>query len=136
MIVAVIALVLALTGGAIAAKKLSLGALSNGAKNKTVGVGKLTYVSNQQTYNTSPQPPEGYKQTATCPAGTTPLGGGTKLLSPNYEDSTNYFLIEDYLSANGFTSHFFAGTNVQPHTVQVVAACGRSRAVTGAPPAP
>ncbi len=45
MLIAVIALVVALTGTAIAAKKLSLGALSDAAKNKTVGVGKLTYVS-------------------------------------------------------------------------------------------
>jgi hypothetical protein len=135
MIVAVIALVFALAGGAVAAKKLGLGALSGKAKDKTVGVGKLTYVSAQQTYNVSPNPDDGYKLTATCPSGLHPLGGGTKLVSPNY-DNSNFFLISDYLSTNGFTSQFFAGTAATANTVQVTVACGNSRAVTGAPPSP
>jgi hypothetical protein len=136
MIVAVIALVLALGGTGFAAKKLlKLGAFSDGAKNKTVGVGKLTYVSAQQSYNTSPNPPDGYKLTATCPAGTHALGGGTKLVSPAWNQSS-FFLIEEYPSTTGFTAQFFAGSNTQTDTVQVTAACGISRAVTGAPPAP
>jgi hypothetical protein len=135
MLVAVIALVFALAGGAYAAK-LGLSALSKGAKNKTVGVGKLTYANVTQTYNISqPGAFDGYKLTATCPTGTRVLGGGTKLLEEDYT-STNYFLVEDYPTTTGFTSHFFAGTATDPDTVQVTAACGVSRAVTSAPPAP
>jgi len=133
MIVAVIALVLALGGTAVAAGTIKLGALTNGAKNKTVGVGKLTYVSVQQTYNTSPNPNEGFKLTASCPSGTHPLGGGTKLLSPAF-DQSNFFLISDYLSSSGYTSQFFAGSNGQADVVQVTVACAVSRAVTGSPP--
>ena len=132
MIVAVIALVAALGGTAVAAGTIKLGALTNGAKNKTVGVGKLTYVSTQQTYNTSPNPDDGYKLTANCPSGLHPLGGGTKLVSPNY-DNSNYFLITDYLSSTGFTAQFFAGSSGQADVVQVTVACGVSRAVTGSP---
>jgi hypothetical protein len=136
MLIAVIAVVLALTGSAFAAKKLSLGALSDGAKNKTVGVGKLTYVTAQQTYNVNqPGGSEPYVLTATCPAGTHALGGGTKLVSPSYPDSS-FFLTQDYPSTTGFTSKFFAGSAAQADVVQVVAACARSRAVTGAPPSP
>jgi hypothetical protein len=133
MIVAVIALVLALGGTAVAAGTIKLGALTTGAKKKTVGVGKLTYVSAQQTYNTSPNPLDGYKLTATCPSGTHPLGGGTKLVSPNYNNS-NFFLVSDYLSSTGFTSQFFAGSNGQADVVQVTVSCGVSQAVTGSPP--
>jgi hypothetical protein len=136
MIIAVIALVLALGGTGFAAKKLlKLGALSDGAKNKTVGVGKLTYVSAQQTYNTSPNPTDGHVLTATCPTGTHVLGGGTKLVSPGW-NASSFFLIQDYPTTTGFTSRFFAGSNTQADVVQVTAACGISRAVTGAPPAP
>jgi hypothetical protein len=137
MIVAVIALVLALGGTGFAAKKLlKLGAFSDGAKNKTVGVGKLTYVNAQQTYNVNqPGGSEPYVLTATCPTGTHVLGGGTKLVSPNYQASS-FFLVEDYPTTTGFTSRFFAGSATQADTVQVTAACGISRAVTGAPPAP
>ncbi len=134
MIIAVIALVMALGGTGFAAKKLlKLGALSDGAKNKTVGVGKLTYVNAQQTYNTNVQPDDGNVLTATCPAGTHVLGGGTKLVSPNYNTS-NFFLVLDHPSTTGFTSRFFAGSAANPHVVQVTAVCGVSRAVTGAPP--
>lgn len=132
MIIAVIALVVALGGTAVAAKKLGLGALSGKAKDKTIGVGKLTYVNAQQTYNVSPNPSDGYVLTATCPAGTRVLGGGTRLVSPVYSDSS-YFLINDYPSATGFTSRFFAGSTAQADVVQVTAVCGISRAVTGAP---
>jgi hypothetical protein len=133
MIVAVIALVGALGGTAVAAKKIGLGSLSPSAKKKTVGVGKLTYVTTQQTYNTSPNPTDGYVLTAACPAGTHALGGGTKLVSPNYNNS-NFFLAEEFPSTTGFTSRFFAGTSTQADVVQVTAVCGVSQAVTGAPP--
>lgn len=133
MVVAVVALILALGGSALAAGTIKLGALTAGAKKKTVGVGKLTYVSVQQTYNTTPNPDDGYKLTAQCPSGTHPLGGGTKLLSPNWNNS-NFFLISDYLSSTGYTSQFFAGSNGQADVVQVTVSCGVSQAVTGSPP--
>ena len=136
MMVAVLALIVALGGSAVAAKKLGLNSLSPGAKKKTVGVGKLTYVTAQQTYNTD-QPPgfNGYFLTATCPSGTYVLGGGTKLASPVYAASS-FALLEDYPSAGGFTSHFYAGAASQADTVQVTAACGISQAVSGSPPSP
>ena len=136
MIVALIALIVALGGTAVAAKKLGLNALSTGAKKKTVGVGKLTYVTAQQTYSAD-QPPgfNGYFLTANCPPGTHALGGGTKLASPAYANSS-FFLVEDYPSSGGFTSHFYAGAPSQADTVEVTAACGVSTAVAGSPPAP
>jgi hypothetical protein len=65
IIISVIALVFALAGGAVAAKKLSLGALSDGAKNKTVGVGKLTYVTT--TVDVPPAPGTGTGTQAVAP---------------------------------------------------------------------
>jgi hypothetical protein len=47
IVIAMIALVAAMAGTSIAA--ISLGALSKGAKNKTVGVGPLTYVGSTTT---------------------------------------------------------------------------------------
>jgi hypothetical protein len=134
MIVAVIALVAALGGTAIAAKKLGLGSLSAKAKKKTVGVGKLTYVTAQQAY-TGGNPPEGYVLTATCPDGTHVLGGGAKVAS-GYAPNFTFSQIEDYLSANGFTARFYAGDTGVTDTVAVTASCGISQAVTGSPPAP
>jgi hypothetical protein len=129
LIIAVVALVFALTGGAFAAKKLSLGALSDGAKNKTVGVGKLTYVS-----TTTPIPPGGATEAlvpvkATCPAGLKPIGGGIKLS----DDVIQFSLGDSYPTATGW-----AGTveneSTDSHSATAIVACANSRAVTGAPP--
>jgi hypothetical protein len=136
MLVAVAAVILALTGSAFAAKKLGLGALSGKAKDKTIGVGKLAYVSVQQSYDSSVDPTGGYSLTAPCPAGTRAIGGGTKLISDTYTFG-NYFFVNDYPSSTGFTSRFFAGFSGDPaDVVQVTAVCGVSRLVSGAPPAP
>jgi hypothetical protein len=128
LIIAVIALVFALAGGAVAAKKLSLGVLSDGAKNKTVGVGKLTYVStttNAQTEDQAVTP-------AQCPAGTNVIGGGIKLNQPNVSGDSSW--VEDsYPTTTGWAGHVFFSDESQ--NAITTAICAKSRAVTGAPPA-
>ena len=49
MIVAIVALVAALGGTAVAAGTISVGDFNKKTKQKTVGVGKLTYVSTTKT---------------------------------------------------------------------------------------
>src|SRR3954447_13904563 len=83
MIIAIIALVVALGGTAVAAKKLGLGALSPTAKKKTVGVGKLTYVSTTKTIPGGGSPDGiNVQVSATCPSGTHVIGGGIKVPEP------------------------------------------------------
>jgi hypothetical protein len=129
MIVAVIALVLALTGGAIAAKKLSLGALSTGAKNKTVGPGKLTYVSTSHVVP-NPDPTDGTRVTANCPTGLEVIGGGIKGEDPDFD-----FIFDSYPTTTGWAGRVFAGGGAtESRTFIVTAICANSRAVSGAPP--
>jgi len=124
MIVAVIALVVALGGTAVAAKQISLSALANGAKNKTVGVGKLTYVSGTATGKANDPP---VTVTATCPAGTHVIGGGVKV-----EDPAADFIDDSYPTASGWQARVSAGSDTT-HTFIATAICGVSRSVTGAP---
>lgn len=124
MIVAVIALAVALSGTAVAAGKLSLGALANGAKNKTVGVGKLTYVSGTATGVTADS---AKTVTATCPSGTHVIGGGIKVQDPNTD-----FIEDSYPTATGWEARVFPGTDT-PHTFIATAICATSRSVTGTP---
>jgi hypothetical protein len=131
MIVAVIALVLALTGGAIAAKKLSLGALSTGAKNKTVGVGKLTYVNTTTSIN----PPELPRAvSASCPSGLKVIGGGIKVPSPEPLND-EVFISDSYPTTTGWAGHVI-NYAADPVTATTTAICANSRAVTGTPPSP
>src|SRR6266511_1547496 len=131
IIISVIALVFALAGGAVAAKKLSLGALSDGAKNKTVGVGKLTYVTT--TINVPPTPGTGTQAvSASCPSGLKAIGGGIKLGTVTVPAS--YFINDGYLTTTGYAGH--VDNNSTASTATVVVACASSRAVTGTPPTP
>jgi hypothetical protein len=125
MIVAVIALVVALGGTAVAAKKLGLSVFKTGAKNKIVGVGKLTYVTATVT-----DPAGGGSSPASvaCPSGLKVIGGGIKGSHPD-ED----FIFDSYPTTSGWAGHVqdFGPT---ASTFTITAICAASRAVTGAPP--
>lgn len=124
MLVAVIAVVLALTGSAFAAKKLlNLSVLTDGAKNKTVGVGKLTYVNTTTNATT----PDQKVNPANCPSGYVVIGGGIKVSTP----SNTVFVEDSYPTTAGWagTVRFTAATQ----TATTTAICAKSRAVTGAP---
>ena len=126
MVVAIIALVLALGGTAVAAKKLGLGSLSDGAKNKTVGVGKITYATNTVSASAAEQ-----GVSVNCPSGLHAIGGGIKLSEPNVTGNSSW--VEDsYPTVAGWAGHVFFDNPGQSATV--VAVCGTSRGITGSPP--
>jgi hypothetical protein len=126
MIIAIVALVVALSGTAVAAAKLGLGALSNGAKNKTVGVGKLTYVTNTQQAVQAEQ-----SVSANCPSGLHVIGGGIKLSQPNVTGNSSW--VEDsYPTSVGWAGHVFFDNGSQSATTTAI--CAVSRVVTGSPP--
>jgi hypothetical protein len=126
MVVAVIALVAGLGGTAVAAKKLGLSALSNGAKNKTVGVGKLTYV------NLTTQAVQAEQTvSASCPSGTQVIGGGIKLSNPNV-GGTASFILDSHPAPGGWTGKVLFDNPTQSATVTAI--CAVSRSVSGAPP--
>jgi hypothetical protein len=117
MIVAVVAMVLALAGGAYAAATIGLGDLTNKAKNKTVGVGKLTYVgtSTEGTGNA-------IRVTAKCPKGLHLIGGGVHTSDParseveeSHPDSQDEW--QAVVRASG------------TETIEAIAICAKSRVV-------
>jgi hypothetical protein len=139
MIIAVIALVLALGGTGFAAKKLlKLGAFSDGAKNKTVGVGKLTYVNTTKTIPGTAGSNINVAVSATCPSGLRVIGGGIKVPEPaSPPNNDNIFLADSYPTTTGWAGRVdnYAGAAF-PATATTTAICANSRAVTGAPPSP
>jgi hypothetical protein len=114
MVVAVIALMAGTAGTTWA---FGLSSLSNSAKDKTVGVGKLTYVgvTNQGTGNN-------IRTEAKCPKGLSLIGGGVHTSDPasseveeTHPDSQNDW--EAVVRANG------------NETIETVAICAKSRVV-------
>jgi hypothetical protein len=130
MIVAVGALVLALAGGAVAAGTIGLGDFTKKAKDKTVGVGKLTYATTTVALSED-DPVGGHVVTATCPTGLKVIGGGIKLADPEQD-----YVDDSYPTASGWKGHVFIGGSNPATTRQVTttAICALSRVVTGAPP--
>jgi hypothetical protein len=126
LIISVVALVVALSGTAVAASKLGLGALSNGAKNKTVGVGKLTYVTSTAQAFTEHQ-----GVTVNCPSGLHVIGGGIKVSHPGVDTSDASWVIDSYPTSSGWAGHVFFTAEGQSATTTAI--CAVSRAVTGAP---
>jgi hypothetical protein len=115
MIVAIVALVAAMAGTSVAA--IGLGALSDKAKDKTVGVGKLTYVGTTTTGTGN-----AIRVVAECPKGLHLIGGGVHTSDParseveeSHPDSQDEW--QAVVRAHG------------TETIEAIAICARSRVV-------
>jgi hypothetical protein len=117
MIVAIVALVMA-TAGTSWAALVSVKDFTNGTKNKTVGVGKLTYVgaTTQGTGNN-------IRSEAKCPPGLRLIGGGVHTSNPAESE------VEESHpdSQNDWEAVVRANAN---ETIETVAICAKSRVVT------
>ena len=134
MIVAIIALVAALGGTAVAGGSfLPKSKFSNFKKNTAVK-GPITYVNQTQNVNNNSGGSAGQNITATCPGGFFPVGGGAKTNTSS--ETSGFFVLNSYPSTNGWTALVFAGTGAPPGTpesVTVTAICERAL-TSGTPP--
>jgi hypothetical protein len=122
MIIAIVALVAALGGTAIAGGGFLTKKKFN--KFKSNAVQRLTYVNNSVTV---PDSTELVTVSASCPSGFHPVGGGVKL-TPS--DSSLWW-DDGYLTASGFASKI-NNTTGNPGTALVTVACVAANA-TGSP---
>ena len=137
MIVAVVALILALGGSAVAGGVLTVGKF----KKKAVQ-GPVTYVTTSASVNTAAAPGPavtGVNITAACPTGFLPTGGGVK--SGNLSSASGLFVQYSYPSApRGWTANVFAGNAAGPgaptaEIISVTAVCVKAKQSSGALPA-
>jgi hypothetical protein len=135
MVVAVIALIAALTGTAVAGSKfLSTGKFQSFKRNANARInaavrGPIAYSSVTESIPTTPVNGVGTDISAPCPPGTVPTGGGIKVSSDRFE-SVN----DSHPSTVGWSGTVF-NTATAPLTATVTAACAAS-ASTGARTAP
>ena len=135
MIIAIVALVAALAGTAVAGGGFLPKSKFTKFKGQVVK-GPITYVNQTQAVNTNTAS-SGVNITAPCPSGFHAVGGGAKSSTPS---STSTFFIENsYPSATGWTALVFAGQPPPPtggsaEQVTVTAVCEKGNA-SGTPPA-
>lgn len=127
LVVALVALVVALGGSAYAGSRIGLGSLTDSARTKTFGVGKLTYARTFTSVPVTPLSGNGFDVFAFCPAGTFVIGGGTRVGNDNVQ-----FVNDSHPIANGWTGTVF-NTGSIPHGATTTAICAPSRSVTGIP---
>ena len=125
-IIAIVALIVAMAGTAIAAgpflpKRKFVNFKGNALKG-------LTYVTNSQSVPIGGGTTDFTRVSATCPGGLVPVGGGVKL-SPSSNDQ---FWEDGYLTTTGFASHVHNQT-MSTGTALVTVSCVRTK-TTGAPP--
>jgi hypothetical protein len=140
IIIAIVALVAALAGTAIAGggfvtktkfKKFKQSTNTNLSAKVS---GPITYVNQTQAVNTVTAT-SGVNITAACPAGQHAVGGGAK--SATASSTSNLFVEASYPSASGWTALVFAGTGAPPGTAEqitVTAVCEGGNS-SGTPPA-
>jgi hypothetical protein len=116
VVIAMIALVAAMAGTSVAA--ISLGALSKGAKNKTVGVGPLTYVGSTTTGSGND-----IHVSATCPKGLHLIGGGVHTSDPARSE-----IEESHPEAQDRWEAVVRAQGTE--TIEVIAICAKSRKVS------
>jgi hypothetical protein len=117
MVIAIVALVAAMAGSAVAGSKFLPS--KKFKKFKKTAVTRLTYVNNTQTVGQSDVSGTDSKLvSANCPAGLHPVGGGVKL-SPTSDD---LWWDDGYLTATGYASKVFNYTT-SDRTAVVTVAC-------------
>jgi hypothetical protein len=123
LIVAIVAIVVATAGTIFAA--ITLNKLSEGAKDKTIGVGKLTYVTVTQAIPATTVTPV----SANCPTGLRIIGGGIKWGTTPVATNS---VIDSHPATAGWAGHAYSTI---ANTATTTAICAKSRVVTGSPPA-
>lgn len=128
MLVAIVALVAAMAGTAVAG-----GGFMAKKKSKSTALQRLTYVNEEQPVGMSNTNTDTDPKTvsASCPTGYHPVGGGVKLTTPAGGSNRGLWWSDGYLTASGFRSEVFneSGSNA---TALVTVACVTGKA-KGAP---
>ncbi len=122
MMVAIVAVLIALGGTAVAGSGIPLKAFSNKTKTQTVGVGPLTYVKTFAVI--PPTSSNGLDVAAACPAGTTVIGGGIQVSSDSAE------LVNDsFPSGTSWLGTVINTSSTVTHSATTTAICATSRLV-------
>jgi hypothetical protein len=132
MIVAIVALIAALAGTAVAGggfitkKKFNNRLNAVNTALATTLRGPLTYST--VTVNVPTSPPAGQDVAAACPPGTQPTGGGIKV-----SNDTNEIVNDSHVTTTGWAGTVFNGA-ATTHTATVTAICAVVSATAGSRP--
>jgi hypothetical protein len=127
VIVAVVALIVALTGTAVAGG----GFLTKKKFQKQAVRGPVQYVTTSTAVPID-TPGDYVAVSASCPAGTKAVGGGIKIPDPGVNGGA--YVTDAYVTTTGYAGHV-TNNSTTPTTATITANCVTVRSSTGSPPA-
>jgi hypothetical protein len=136
LLLGIIAVVLALTGTALAAGQLTLGSFTPDSRDRLAGTGVIQFAS--QSYNTGdvPAPRELKTYSVQCELAKKATSGGFKWTGPNPPGPAAYEYLDSYPTGGGFVVRLYIedASAAENQPVSVFANCVKSRKQTGVPP--
>lgn len=124
MVIAVLALIVALGGTAVAAKVLTAKKFRNQAVR-----GPVQYVGTTTIVPPTAGLPNGFNVSAACPAGTAVFGGGIKLGNDQFQ-----FVNDSHPTVSGWAGTVYNTGNIN-HSANTTAICATVKSKTGTAPA-
>jgi hypothetical protein len=129
MIIAIVALVAALAGTAIAGGGFLPKSKFTKFKQNAAVKGPITYVNQTGTFVNTPA--QANSLTANCPSGFIPIGGSVKTSTPS--STSSFFLFQDYPTSTGWTGQFYVNSATVAEQITVTAICAKAK-TSGTPP--
>jgi hypothetical protein len=136
VVLGVIAVVIALTGTALATGGLTLGSFTPDSRDRLAGTGVIQFAS--QSYNTGDvaAPRELKTFTVQCELAKKATAGGFKWTGPNPPAPAAYKILDSYPTGGGFTVRIYVEdtSTAENQPLSVFANCVKSRKQNGVPP--
>jgi hypothetical protein len=132
----VIALVFAVTGTAMAAGSLTLGAFDASSRNRLAGTGVIQYASQSYDTGTSAGPNQVHAYSVQCELAKKATSGGFKWTAANPPNSGDFQVLDQYPNGGGYVVRLYIKPNgtAEHQPLSVYANCVKSRQQTGIPP--
>jgi hypothetical protein len=136
-IIAVVALVMALAGTAVAASTLKLGMFDTASRDKLAGTGVIQYASQAHNTGNVNAPRELKTFTVKCELSKKATSGGFKWTAADPPGPGAYEFLDSYPNGGGFVVRIYIedGTAAENQPLTVYSNCVKSRAQRGTPPA-
>jgi hypothetical protein len=141
LLLGVIAVVLALTGTALAAGNLTLGAFTADSRDRLAGTGVIQFASQSYNTGTSSSFDQVHTYNVQCELAKKATSGGFKWTSNTPPKPADFQILDQYPNGGGFVVRLYIrpSTAMNPSTAEnqplsVFSNCVKSRKQTGVPP--
>jgi hypothetical protein len=132
----VIALVFAVTGTAMAAGSLTLGAFEPSSRDRLAGTGVIQYASQAYDTGTSANFNDVKSYSVSCELAKKATAGGFKWTGTNPPNPGDFQVLDQYPTGGGYVVRLYIKPNgtAEHQALSVYANCVKSRQQTGVPP--